>query len=89
MQQNLIPFWLGGFPFLGIVIGMAIGLVTFLRVGAWPARTHIALIEKRRKDGGVDASSPEVSVKVVLLAWWVELIVWILWCGTTKLHILF
>jgi hypothetical protein len=50
---------------------MAIGLVTFPRVGAWAARTHIALIEKRREGEGVDANSPEVSVKVALLAWWV------------------
>ena len=69
MQQNHIPFQLGGLPFLGIVVGMAIGLVTFPRVGAWAARTHIALIEKRKKEDGVDASSPEVSVKVALLAW--------------------
>ena len=68
---DLIPFQLGGLPFLGIVVGMVMGLVTLPQVGAWAARTRIALIEKRRKGDCVDASSPEVSVKVALLAWWV------------------
>ena len=48
---------------------MTIGLVTFPRVGAWAARTRIPLIEKSSDDKDVVESSPEVSVKVALLAW--------------------
>ena len=64
--QKGVPYQLAGLPFLGILVGMTLSLLTFPTLVRIASQIRVPFVDPPEWTPG---RTPEVSMKVALLGW--------------------